>query len=296
MKPKLDFDPMNPPLLQTDWIRRKFLNLPYVENGGNNQSLDIYLPDEGEGPFPVILSIHGGAFIGGDKADFQGEYVINAVREGYAVVSVNYRFSNEADYPLPVFDMKAAVRYLRAHAQQYCLDPARFAAVGASAGAYFAAMLATTVGNPAFEDAGMGNPGFDTSVQAVVGLFGVFDLAQTSEFLENQTVEPGAFAMMNYCDKFTAAKAAECRNLMPLTWPGTYVKADCPPFLIQAGTSDHIVPYENSIAMADRINAVCGAGRAVFEAFPDCDHGAPEFATDDNKARILRFIDSVLKK
>jgi len=83
-----------------------------------SQKLDVYLP-EGNGPFPVILSIHGGAFKGGDKRDGQLTPMLEGLKRGYAVVSINYRLSPEAIFPAQIFDVKAAVRWIRANAKQY---------------------------------------------------------------------------------------------------------------------------------------------------------------------------------
>lgn len=275
-------------------IQRKFLDIPYCPGAVKNQTLDIYLPDEGEGPFPVIVFIHGGAFWGGDKRDTQPLYVMDGIRRGYAVASVNHRLSNEAKYPLPVFDVKAAVRFLRANAERYCLDPKRFAAAGDSAGGYFAAMLGTTPGNPAFVDDAMGCAGVDDSVQAVIGLFGVYDLVKQSVFTENSP-PMGDMKMPNFADIFAGLSCRDYPELMALTWPGSYVTKDCPPTLIQAGTKDQIVPYENSPDLVDRINAVCGAGRAVMEPFEGCTHGHPDFLKPENVDRLFAFLDSVLK-
>ena len=107
------------------------------------QKLDIYLPSGGTKPYPVIVTVHGGAFSMGDKADGQQTPMLAALDRGYVVVSVNYRLSAEATYPAAVQDVKAAIRFLRANAAEYGLDPGRIAAWGDSAGGYLAAMAGT---------------------------------------------------------------------------------------------------------------------------------------------------------
>ena len=123
------------PPANTDHIKRKFLDIPYASLSPA-QKLDIYLPDDSAGPFPVIVSIHGGAFMGCDKADMQVLPMLEGLKRGYAVVAVNYRLSWEAIFPALVQDVKAAMRWIRAHAQRYLLDPNKIAAWGGSAGAY----------------------------------------------------------------------------------------------------------------------------------------------------------------
>ena len=139
------------PVMDVSGVKRKYLDIPYTPGGGADQSLDIYLPDEGEGPFPVIIFIHGGAFWGGDKRDFQCLYLMDGIRRGYAVANVNHRLSQVAKFPHSVFDVKAAVRFLRGNAEKYCLDKARFAIGGDSAGAYYAVFAAATAAIPAFD-------------------------------------------------------------------------------------------------------------------------------------------------
>lgn len=282
------------PVMDVSGVKRKYLDVPYVPNAGKNQYLDIYLPDEGNGPFPTLVFIHGGAFLGGDKRDFQPMYLMDGIRRGYAVVSLNHRFSYEAKFPQPLFDVKAAIRFLRANAEKYCLDTKHFAAAGNSAGAYFATMLGVTAGIPAFEDPDMGNPGVDTSVQAVIGLYGVYDMVKQSIFTDNSPGMNG-HKMENFADTFMGAVCRDCPGLMSLVWPGSYVTKDCPPTLIQAGTSDEVVPFENSPDLVNRINAICGEGRAIMEPFEGCTHGHPDFLKPENIERLFAFLDPILK-
>lgn len=104
-------------------------------SGSSAQKLDLYIPTNGSGPFPVVIMVHGGGFMFGDKADGAGlTGVDQLLAAGYAVASINYRLSGEAQYPAQIFDAKAAVRFLRANAGKYNLNPDKFGAWGASAG------------------------------------------------------------------------------------------------------------------------------------------------------------------
>ena len=282
------------PVADVSGVKRKFLDVAYASQS-DKQKLDIYLPDEGVGPFPVVIFVHGGAFWGGERRDFQISYVIDGIRRGYAVVSLEHRLSNEAKFPLPLYDVKAAVRFLRANAATYLLDPERFGAVGASAGGYFISMLSAGADIPALEDLSMGNAGFSSAVQAGIGLFGVYDLAMQSEFTEKAEPAPGMPKMPNFTDMFVGLPCREQPGLMSLTWPGSYVRPDCPPMLIQAGTADEIVPYQAAVDFAERINAVCGRGRAVFESFEGAAHGDKRYAEPENIDRLFAFLDEKLK-
>ena len=283
------------PTLDVSGLKRKFLDLNYAGTDSASQTLDLYLPDEGDGPFPLIIFIHGGAFIGGDKRDFQVAYYMNGIRRGYAVASLNHRFSNESKFPESVYDVKAAVRFLRGNAEKFCLDKKRFAASGASAGAYYATMLGCTAGVPAFEDLSMGYPEEDSSVQAVIGLFGVYDLLACSKFSDAAPPMPSGYKMPNFADLFAGVNCREHPELISLTWPGSYVTKDCPPTLIEGGTADQVVPFEASGALVDKINAVCGPGRATLQVMEGCTHGHADYGSPENEARLFAFLDSVLK-
>ncbi len=114
-------------------VKRKWLDVAY-DSRSPSQVLDIYLPEEGEGPFPTYIFIHGGAFIAGDKQDLQFLLAADGVNRGYAVVSVEYRKGFESKAPAGLYDVKAAVRFLKAHAGEYRLDPQRFALGGTAPG------------------------------------------------------------------------------------------------------------------------------------------------------------------
>lgn len=289
--------PGTPPFIQPNLdvsaVRRKALDVPYVTGAGASQTMDIYLPDEGDGPFPTLIQFHGGAFLGGDKRDAQCVYLMNGIRRGYAVVSVNYRLTGEAIFPQPLYDAKAAVRFLRANAARYHLDPTRFAASGDSAGAYFAAMLGTTAGVAALEDLSMGNPEADSSVQAVIGMFGVYGLAMQSQFTEDAPPMPSGEKLANYADVFAGAVCRDCPGLAALASPEAYVTKRCPPMLIQGGTADEIVPYEGSVELVRRVNAVCGEGHAVLESLEGATHGHPDYASERYERSRFAFLDRV---
>ncbi len=284
------------PMADVSGVKRKFLDVAYAGDS-ENQKMDIYLPDEGVGPFPVIVFIHGGAFWGGERRDFQMHYVANGIRRGYAVVSMDHRLSNEAKFPLPVYDVKAGIRFLRANAATYLLDTDHIGVVGASAGGYMVSMLGATAGVGAFEDLSMGNAEYSSAVQAVIGLFGVYDPVMQSQFTEDsEPMFPGAPKMANFMDIFMDVNCREKPGLAMMGWPGNYITPDCPPMLIQAGSADEVVPYQNSIDLVNKINAVCGEGRAIFEPFPDCKHGDPAFSTPEAEERRFQFLDACLKK
>lgn len=162
------------------WVKRKFLDIPYASQS-SAQRLDLYLPDEGDGPFPVVVHIHGGGFGMGDKRDDHMDTYLQGLKHGYAIASVEYRLSGEAIFPAAVLDCREAFRFLRRNAAQYSIDPNRICALGGSAGGNLAAMMGMNIPNGQFP--GEENMTFDGSceVQACVDQFGPIDFRHMDE-------------------------------------------------------------------------------------------------------------------
>lgn len=142
-------------------------DLPYVPAGHERQKLDLYLPTPTNGPLPVIIWIHGGAWRAGSKEQCRAA---RFSQRGYAVASLNYRLSQHAVFPAQIEDCQAAVRWLRANAAKCRLDPERFGAWGSSAGGHLVALLGTAGDAQAFERGP--HPAISSRVQAVVDFFG----------------------------------------------------------------------------------------------------------------------------
>jgi len=287
-----------PPSADTRHIRRKWLDLPYAHRSPS-QKLDIYVPDEGDGPFPVLISLHGGAFMGCDKADLQILPMLEGLKRGYAVVGVNYRLSGEATFPALVHDVKAAVRWIRAHAAEHRLDGSRIAAWGGSAGGYLSLMLGTSAKTPELEDPSLGNPDQPTKVQAVVAWYAPSDFLAMDAQLEAAGMPPleglrhsGAQSPESL---LLGEKITEIPDRVRAANPGTYVRPDAPPFLIQHGTRDAVVPAQQSVDLATRLRAVLGTERVTLELLEGAEHADLRFETHENVSRVLAFLDEHLK-
>ena len=279
------------PYIDPSGIKRKTLDIPYSTVSGSLK-LDLYLPEEGEGPFPTIVFFHGGAFWGGYKNDFQCLYALNGIFHGYAVASVEYRVSDEAVFPAAVLDCKTSVRFLRANAEKYKLDPDRFAAMGDSAGAYMAAMVGFSAGNPVFNMPEMEYPEESDAVQAVVGLFGAYDLAVVAGI----GIDPNSEMMPDVPeDVFMGFVCSDHPEIMHFAWPGAYITPDCPPTLIQAGTADELVGFQGSVDLVARINTVCKEERSELQLFEGAFHGDEVYSTKENEECLFTFLDRFLK-
>jgi acetyl esterase/lipase len=288
-----------PPPADTSHVRRKFLDIPYA-NLSPAEKLDIYLPDEGEGPFSVIVSIHGGAFMGCDKADMQVLPMLEGLKRGYAVVAANYRLSWETTFPALVHDVKAAVRWIRANARRYHLDPEKTAAWGGSAGGYLASMLGTSAGVQELEDLSLGNPEQPSHVQAVVAWFGPTDFLKMDEQLAERGLppEPGTeHSGANSPESLLLGEQiTKVPELVKAANPETYITPAAPPFFLQHGTMDATVPVQMSINFAAKLEQVLGKDRVQLELLEGAEHGDPQFEAPDNVKKVLDFIDKHLNE
>ncbi len=277
-------------------IQRKWLDNPYAKLS-NSQTLDIYLPDEGDGPFPVVLHIHGGAFAIGDKRDVYLMSYLRGLKRGYAVVSVNYRLSGEGIFPAGLQDLKASIRWLRANQQQYHLDGNRIAACGGSAGGNYAAMLCLTSSVSELDDLSLGNPEYSCNVQVAVDMFGPTDFLKMDEQLAESGFGPCDHSDVDSPEsRYLGAKITEIPIKVQLANPMTYIHEDMPPILIQHGRNDHIVPVQQSIIFVEKLKKYVCPDRFEFDILENADHGDPLFETEDNMMRVFSFLDKHLKR
>jgi acetyl esterase/lipase len=282
----------------TQHIKRKFLDVPYAALSPS-QKLDIYLPDEGEGPFPVIVAIHGGAFMGCDKADMQVLPMLEGLKRGYAVVSINYRMSGEAQFPALVQDAKAAIRWVRANAKQYRFDPQKIAAWGGSAGGYLVSMLGISAGVRDLEDLGLGNPEQPCHVQAVVAWYAPTNFLKMDEYLTESGLLPPPGFRHNEANSpeslLLGQTITEIPEKVEAANPETYIRSDGPPFLLQHGTKDPVVPVQHSIEMASKLEQAWGKDKVTLELLEGAEHADVRFETPENVVRVLDFLDKHLK-
>ena len=221
-------------------------DIAYVTDGHARQKLDLYVPaDTGEN-LPLIIWVHGGAWRGGNKTHYRPMEYLSA---GYAGASINYRLSQHAVFPAQIEDVKAAVRWLRANAETYRLDPNRFAAWGSSAGGHLVAMLGTA-GDVAEFEVGE-NLEVSSKVQAVVDYFGPTDFLQMDAHrLPDGLVHDAPDSPES---KLVGGPIQEHRDRVTKANPITYVSKDNPPFLIIHGDQDKLVPFHQSVLLKDAL-------------------------------------------
>ncbi len=283
------------PIADVSHIRRKWLDLPYASLSPA-QKLDIYLPDEGDGPFPVILYIHGGGFAYEDKRRIHLLPFLKGLQRGYAVVGVDYRLSGEALFPAGLQDVKAAIRWLRANRAQYHLDGDRIAACGGSSGGNYAAMICLTDRVTEFDDLSLGNPQYPCHVQAAVDWYGPTDFLKMDAQLDENGYGPGTHGAAGSPESmYLGAKLADVPLKVELANPMTYIHAHMPPLLIQHGRLDTLVPVQQSIIFADKLRKYVSPDRFEFDILEGAGHADPLFETEENMARVFSFLDRHLK-
>ena len=223
-------------------------DLAYVTDRHERQKLDLYVPDKGES-LPLIIWVHGGAWRGGSKEHYTPMEYLKA---GYAGASINYRLSQHATFPAQIEDVKAAVRWLRANAETYRLDPNQFAAWGSSAGGHLVAMLGTAGDVEAFEVGE--NLGVSSRVQAIVDYFGPTDFLQ----MDTQRLPDGLVhdAPDSPESQLIGGPIQEHKDRVAKANPITYVSKDDPPFLIIHGDQDKLVPYQQSVLLNKALEEV----------------------------------------
>ena len=221
-------------------------DIAYVTDGHERQKLDLYVPaDTGEN-LPLIIWVHGGAWRGGNKTHYRPIEYLSA---GYAGASINYRLSQHAVFPAQIEDVKAAIRWLRANAETYRLDPNRFAAWGSSAGGHLVAMLGTA-GDVAEFEVGE-NLEVSSKVQAVVDYFGPTDFLQMDAHrLPDGLVHDAPDSPES---KLVGGPIQEYKDRVAKANPITYVSKDDSPFLIIHGDQDKLVPFHQSMLLKDAL-------------------------------------------
>lgn len=261
--------------------------LVFARYGNRELKLDLYRPTSGAGPFPGIVLIRGGGWRGVGIG--LGRLGADLATKGFVSVCIDYRPSSEAAYPAALYDCKAAVRWMRANATQYEINPDKIAASGESAGGHLAALLGTTGDVRTLEGNG-GNAGFSSSVQAVVAFSGVYDLV--SWLPETQTLKS-----LKHDQLIAYPFLGGPLNKVPEVWmeasPVAHVCRNSPPFLICHGTTDPIVPYQQALEMQKALQSV--GVRAELYSVKGAGHGFILFVPyyEPTLRRMERFLRSV---
>jgi acetyl esterase/lipase len=232
-------------------IRR---NLEYANAGGQALTLDIYLPPGSKEVRPLVVWIHGGAWLEGDK---ENPPIAPLVEHGYAAASINYRLSQQAIFPAQIHDCKAAIRWLRAHAAEYALDADHIGVWGHSAGGHLVALLGTSADVQALEgDAG--NLEYSSRVQAVADYSGPTNFLFMDHSMLRFMRGPMAVESHDSPDspesKLIGGPIQQHPEKVALVNPISYVRVGTPPFFIAHGMLDTTVAVNQAEMLHQALN------------------------------------------
>lgn len=285
-----------PPMADISWVKRKFLDVPY-DTKSPRQSFDLYLPDEGDGPFPLLIHIHGGAFAFGDKRDDHMDAYLVGVKRGYAVASIEYRVSSEATFPAAVLDCREAVRYIKSHAEEYKVDVNKIIVIGGSAGGNLAAMLGMNVANGQFPgEEGRTEYSCQPTVKIAIDQFGPVRFeTMTAQAIANgvSEVHPNP-AMMPESAYLGHPINNAPADLLKAAYPGTYASDAMAPMLVQHGTADHLVPWAQSEEFVADLKARGYGDRVEYIPLEGADHEDKRFFREENMNLVFKFIEKHL--
>jgi acetyl esterase/lipase len=266
------------------------------DDGSPLQKLDLYLPDGGKRPRPLLVAIHGGGFSSGDKADGQVIPVLSGLTRGYAVASLDYRLSPQETFPAAIADVKAAVRWLRSQAGEYGLDGSRVALWGDSAGGNLAALAGTTGDTRALRGPDPAHADQPDTVQAVVDWFGPISFLHTdADFREAGFDRPDAASGWSFLSAYLGAPLREVPGRVKASDPITYLTPGDPPILIEHGTADATVPYPQSVRLAKAYANVAGADSVTLHLLRGAGHVDPVFSSREHLHEVLDWLDARLK-
>lgn len=232
---------------------RKIADLDYAGTGNPRHTLDLYLPEEpvGDKPLPLLVFVHGGGWQKGDKAIGLSRIRKYVPGGEFVGASIGYRLSSEATWPAQIHDCKAAIRWLRAHAEKYGFDPDRIAVWGTSAGGHLVAMLGVSGGVEGLEGEIGEHLDQPSEVQAVVNFFGPSELLTMNDHPSTIDHNAPGSPESNLVGGTLPDHPEVAKNASPIT----HVSADDAPMLLVHGTEDKLVPYPQSVDLHAKLDA-----------------------------------------
>ena len=275
--------PQAPPI--PEWVKVE-RDLEYARIGEMPLLLDLFRPESAGQPLPLVVWVHGGGWSGGDKA---ANPALPLSGRGYVVASINYRLSGVAKFPAQIEDCRAAIRWLRANAAKYNLDPKRVGVWGSSAGGHLVALLGTAGDVTRWDSVG-GNADQSARVQAVCDYYGPTDLL--AEKMPGKGRGPDSPV-----GRLLGGPVDELKEIAGQANPINYVTAEDPPFLIFHGEQDETVPIEQSemleaaLKKAGIVSTFVRVKNAGHAFLAGSDPSPPEIRT-----MVIAFFDKHLKR
>ena len=279
-----------------DWCKPLSMQRPDVERirhipygpVGVRQQLDIYrprvIPKEG---CPVLLQIHGGAWIIGDKDHQALPLMYELASRGWICVAANYRLSPSVGFPTHLLDCKAALCWIREHGREYGMNPDFVAVTGGSAGGHLAALMGLTANRPELQ---LDKPDTDTSVQACIPFYGVYD------FLVRYDQHPNRLTYQRFLTrKVMHETVAENPQLWELASPIAQIHPDAPPFMVLHGTLDSLSAVNEGRVFCQKLRET-SQSPVVYVEMPGAEHAwetVHSLRTEQTVDGVHRFLEWV---
>ncbi len=254
-------------------------DMVYAKTPQRELRMDLFVPKAVSQP-PLVVYIHGGGWKAGSR---KVPFAKSLTAHGFAVASIDYRFSHQAKFPAQIHDCKGAVRWLRSNAEKYGYDAARIAAMGESAGGQLAVLLGTSGGVKELEGDVGGNPGESSRVQLVVDYFGATDFPLRARTQPAMTEKPGAVAYELFGGPVTRKK-----NLARLASGALFVTKDDPPLLAVHGDADQQVLPDQSERIVEAYKKT-GLNAELF-VVPGGGHSGELYHQGEVKDTVVRFL------
>ncbi len=256
--------------------------IEYTRPDGEPLLLNLARPKAGDGPFPAVICIHGGGFRAGSRDGYDALCVRLAAR-GYVAATISYRLAPQHRFPAAVHDTKAAVRWLRANAAKYAVDPARIGVTGGSAGGHLAQFLGVTAHVPQFEGEG-GHAEQSSAVECVVNVYGPSDFTKSY----GKSVDAHEVLPLWFGGNLDTHRDLHIQG-SPLYW----VTPDAAPTLCIHGTDDKYVAYEQAVWLVDRLKA--SAVHAELVTLEGAGHGFKGADAEQADVALFEFFNRRLK-
>ncbi|MEQ1748194.1 MAG: alpha/beta hydrolase [Prosthecobacter sp.] len=259
-------------------------DIEYARVGDQVLNLDLHTPKVANAP-PLVF-VHGGAWRGGSKSDVP---IAKLLDHGFAIASVDYRLSTEAQFPAQIHDIKAAIRFLRAKSKLFQINTASIGIVGSSAGGHLAALVGVTNGHAELEGTIGEHLDQSSDVQCIVSLFGASNL----QTILLQSTEFGLKMRVPALQLLLGGQPTEKPDLAKLASPVAHLDKNDPPLLLIHGDADQQMPPAQSQEFAKAFESL--KLPLEFIMLPGSKHGGSEFYDDERTGIIAKFLDKALR-
>ena len=263
-------------------------NIPYAGDTLKKHLLDLYLPANATGSTPLLVWVHGGAWMVNDKYADMG-YMTNTIRtileKGYALASIDYRHSTTAIFPAQIQDCYQALEFLNVNAAKYKLDKNKIVLIGFSAGGHLASLLALSNNNNVAEF-------YPSKKKTTFKIKAVLDFYGPSDFL-SMTALSDPNMKGDPISTLLGSTPLKRPDISKLASPCTYVDKDDPPFIIVHGEKDESVPYQQSLLLQSYLNLANVKNELII--VKDAPHFGVMFDTDEVRTKLFNFLTPILK-